>query len=170
MFNSGLRGFGAGLIVAAGILALVHYQGSGDQQNEVNAEGSETITYEEVQNFLKNEGLVAVEKTEIEQLRSDNNQQAKEDKPTDDSNDQSDDSKEEKPKEEQVVKTTVVISKGTSTGQVTDYLENQKIIKSSDELLNYLRSNNLENKVRFGNYEVNSNMSIAEIAKTITSP
>ncbi|MGM7701994.1 hypothetical protein ACSVDE_09705 [Pseudalkalibacillus sp. Hm43] len=161
MFNSGLRGFGAGLIVAAGILALVHYQGSDNQ--EVKAEGSESITYEEVKTYLKNEGLVAVEEAQFEQLQA---AQTGEKKPSEDTKEKS----EEEAKEEQVHSTTLVIQKGTSTGEVTNFLENQKIIKSSDELLNYLRSNNMESKVRFGNYEVNSNMSIAEIAKTITSP
>ncbi len=166
MFNSGLRGFGAGLIVAAGILALVHYQGSENQ--EVKAEGSESITYEEVKTYLKNEGLVAVEEARFEQLQA---AQPSEEKPSEDAEEKSEDeAKDEENKEEQVHSTTLVVRKGTSTGEVTNFLENHKIIKSSDELLNYLRSNNMESKVRFGNYEVNSNMSIAEIAKTITSP
>ncbi|MCF6408481.1 hypothetical protein [Pseudalkalibacillus salsuginis] len=161
MMNSGLRGFGAGLIIASGILALVHFQGTDKLDSEANAESAEEITYSEVNTFLEKEGLVAIDQGKLDQLEGNQNtedEKTAEEAPT------------EKPEEETVVKTTVVISKGTSTGQVTDYLESEKIIKSSDELLNYLRSNNLENKVRFGNYEVNSKMTIAEIAEVITSP
>ncbi|MGP4080869.1 hypothetical protein ACTWQL_13230 [Pseudalkalibacillus sp. R45] len=161
MFNSGLRGFGAGLIAASGILAVVHFFGSDNIDSEAKAESSEEITYEEVNEYLENEGLVAVDQAKLDQLEGKQN--------TDDKN-SSEEPKEEEPEEAPVIKTTVVISKGTSTGQVTDYLESQKIIKSSDELLKYLRANNMENKVRFGNYEVNSTMTLAEIAKVITSP
>ncbi|WP_261129472.1 hypothetical protein [Bacillus sp. Marseille-Q3570] len=161
MFNSGLRGFGAGLIAASGILAVVHFLGSDNIDSEAKAENSEEITYEEVNEYLENEGLVAVDQAKLDQLEGKQN--------TDDKS-ATEEPKEEKPEEEPVIKTTVVISKGTSTGQVTDYLESQKIIKNSDELLKYLRANNMENKVRFGNYEVNSKMTIAEIAKVITSP
>ncbi|MCF6137916.1 hypothetical protein [Pseudalkalibacillus berkeleyi] len=161
MFNSGLRGFGAGLIVAAGVLALVYYQGADDQSNEADAANSKSITYEEVNHFLENEGLVAVGQNELDQLKADQDKQADSKK---------NDEKTEQPKEEKVIETTVVISKGTSTGQVTDYLESKKIIKNSDDLLSYLRSNNLESKVRFGNYKVNNKMTLAEIAKIITSP
>ncbi len=161
MMNSGLRGFGAGLIVASGILALVYFQGTDNLDSEANAESTEEITYAEVNTFLEKEGLVAIDQGKLDQLEG--NQNAEDEKT-------SEEAPAEKPEEEPVVNTTVVISKGTSTGQVTDYLESEKIIKSSGELLNYLRSNNLENKVRFGNYKVNSKMTIAEIAEVITSP
>ncbi|WP_408006775.1 hypothetical protein ACJROX_19020 [Pseudalkalibacillus sp. A8] len=161
MKNSGLRGFGAGLIVASGILALVHFQGTGNLDSEAKAESAEEITYEEVNKFLEKEGLVAIDQGKLDQLEGNQN--------TEDEN-TTEEAPAEETEKEPVVTTTVVISKGTSTGQVIEYLESEKIIKSSDGLLNYLRSNNLENKVRFGNYEVNSKMTIAEIAKVITSP
>ncbi|WLD92076.1 hypothetical protein [Alkalihalobacillus sp. AL-G] len=164
MFNSGMRGFGAGLIVASGLLALVHYQGADQGGSKVKAEeASGTLTYEQVESYLQNEGLVAVKQETLEQ--SENTKQNSDEQ-------LAEDKKKEKPEEpeEEVIKTTLVISKGTSTGQVCDWLESKKIIKSSDELIQFLRSNNLESKVRFGEYEVNSKMSIAEVATVITSP
>ncbi|WP_349407825.1 hypothetical protein [Pseudalkalibacillus sp. SCS-8] len=167
MFNSGLRGFGAGLIVAAGILAIVHYQGSGAEDTQAKAEGSETITYEEVKSFLDSEGLVAITQAELDQMK-----EGKAGKDSDDkkSGKTEEDTEEESAEKEEVIKTTLVISKGTSTGEVTSFLEKQKIIDDGDDLLDYIQDHNLETKVRFGEYDVNSKMTIAQIAKIITSP
>ncbi|WP_257345877.1 hypothetical protein [Pseudalkalibacillus decolorationis] len=166
MFNSGMRGFGGGLIIAAGILAFVHYQGTEQVDSEATAvNAAETVTYEQVESYLQSKDLVAVQQKQWEQFQS--NQKTAEKKPAEDKKEDAPE-KPEEPKEE-VIKTTVVISKGTSTGQVCDYLESKKIINSSDALIKYLRSNNLESQVRFGSYEVNSKMTIAEIASVITS-
>jgi hypothetical protein len=162
MFNSGMRGFGAGLIVASGILAIVHYQ-SDPVDSKANAEDkTAAITYDQVESYLESKGLVAVRKEEPAQPDKNETKGKESDKADKEK-------KAEEPKEE-VIKTTLVISKGTSTGQVSDWLESKKIIKSSDALIQYLRSNSLESKVRFGEYEVNNKMTLAEIAHVITSP
>ncbi|OLS34082.1 hypothetical protein BTR22_19280 [Alkalihalophilus pseudofirmus] len=63
---------------------------------------------------------------------------------------------------------TLSITSGTSSHDVANQLEQAKIIDSASEFLRYLERNNLAEKVRAGDFDVNSAMSYQDIANRIT--
>lgn len=71
--------------------------------------------------------------------------------------------------EEKVYTYRLVIGKGMSPEEVADKLQEVHIIKDKKVLLKYLNDFSLMGSVRFGTYDLSSNMKIPEIAKVITT-
>ncbi|MCO6017375.1 MULTISPECIES: hypothetical protein [Carnobacterium] len=71
-------------------------------------------------------------------------------------------------KKEEVKKYTLVIGQGDPTSTAVDQLAANGIIKDANEFTSFLTSNDYEMYIRDGSYEVNSGMSLEEIAKIIT--
>jgi hypothetical protein len=154
MASKDLRGFSAGIILSTGILAGVYYLGE--------SETPPALTEETVNQYLAEKGELAISEEEYTALKN-------ADTAVVEPKEKTVEEETEKTDEEKVVEMTLTISKGMSTGEVCDLLEQGKIIKDSEEFLKYLRSNNLEGAVRAESHRVNSKMSFDELAKEITS-
>ncbi|MBN6188211.1 hypothetical protein JQN58_15225 [Aneurinibacillus sp. BA2021] len=70
--------------------------------------------------------------------------------------------------EKKVYTYQLVIGKGMSPEEVANKLVEAHILSEKKEFLKYLNDYSLMGSVRFGTYELNSNMKIIEIAQIIT--
>lgn len=64
---------------------------------------------------------------------------------------------------EQIVNINVTIPSDSSSSDIADILYSSDIIMSKEELLEYLRKNNLENSLKAGTYTLNKSMTIKQI-------
>ncbi|MCP3741392.1 hypothetical protein [Rossellomorea sp. BNER] len=74
----------------------------------------------------------------------------------------------EKKEEPKVYQAVLNITSGMNIVQISDKLAASKIIKSSDEMSDYLAEKNYAEQIKIGEYDVNSEMTIDQIAKIIT--
>jgi len=72
------------------------------------------------------------------------------------------DTKADKTKE-QIVNINVTIPSDSSSSDIADILYSSDIIMSKEELLEYLRKNNLENSLKAGTFSLNKSMTIKQI-------
>lgn len=70
---------------------------------------------------------------------------------------------------EPLVKTVLSIESGSNSTIVSEKLERSGIISSSKELEQFLSDNHLAGRIQIGEYELDSTMSIKEIAGVITN-
>jgi hypothetical protein len=63
----------------------------------------------------------------------------------------------------QIVNINVTIPSDSSSSDIADILYSSDIIMSKEELLEYLRKNNLENSLKAGTFSLNKSMSIKQI-------
>ena len=68
-----------------------------------------------------------------------------------------------------LVKTLLRIEPGATSADIAYQLERSGIIKHATEFENYLIKNELSGKLQIGEYDLNSSMSVKEIAKMITN-
>jgi len=64
---------------------------------------------------------------------------------------------------EQIVNINVTIPSDSSSSDIADILYSSDIIMSKEELLEYLRKNNLENSLKAGTFSLNKSMTIKQI-------
>ncbi|WP_028273697.1 hypothetical protein [Atopococcus tabaci] len=83
--------------------------------------------------------------------------------------DSSEDVQEEPEKENNTdaISTVIVIEQGDPSSFASTQLQNQGIVESAIEFNNFLENNNYTGSLRPGSYEVNSEMSFEEIARTL---
>ncbi|MBE3570661.1 MAG: endolytic transglycosylase MltG [Bacillales bacterium] len=62
----------------------------------------------------------------------------------------------------------LTISPGTTTDHIAHRLEQEKIINSASQFSEYMNQNGFSEKLQIGTYDINSQMTMEEIAKTIT--
>ena len=68
-----------------------------------------------------------------------------------------------------LIKTLLHIEPGATSADIAYQLERSGIIKHATEFENYLIKNELSGKLQIGEYDLNSSMSVKEIAKMITN-
>ncbi|MFT9847201.1 hypothetical protein [Aneurinibacillus sp. REN35] len=150
--KQGLRGFACGILFSAAVLSVVYYselpQAAAPVQAEsVQKEDPKSQPIKEVK--LPEESSTAKESTEP----------------------QTTDTPPAKPPakpEKKVYTYQLVIGKGMSPEEVANKLVEAHILSEKKEFLKYLNDYSLMGSVRFGTYDLNSNMKIIEIAQIIT--
>lgn len=160
MTKRGMRGFAAGLFLAAALMAYVHY--TGNNVEETMAKRPE-ITTSQVEKYLESKGKVAVDADTYNELQASTEKGAKKKKSAKNKSEQ----KEDKEKQS-IYNATIDIREGMSSQEIIANLKKAKVIESEDKLFDYLDKNNLLQKVQIGTYKLDSTMSIQEIAKKIT--
>ena len=68
-----------------------------------------------------------------------------------------------------LIKTLLHIEPGATSSSISYELERSGIIKHAPEFENYLTKNELSGKIQIGEYDLDSSMSVKEIAKMITN-
>jgi hypothetical protein len=168
-----LRGIATGILIATIILGLTFLVGGYSNNTSQGEETEERVlTADEVKNYAKANNLVIISQDQYDQFmntegKQDNQEETspgEDEKPKEEEN-----TEEAKKPEDKVVEFNLVIKSGMSTQEVADNLKNEKIIKDSKELIDYLEKNKLAGAVKAGDHKVTNKMSIAEIAKEITS-
>ncbi len=141
--NEIILGMGIGFLMAS-LLSIILYQPNLDTTNQLNVD--------KIQEYSKNNGYVFIKEDEynikIEQIKNEIT---------------------EKLIKEYSSKVNIFITKGMSADQIANYLFQAELIKNELDFLEYLRNNNLENKIKFGFYILDRKMNMSEIIKIITS-
>lgn len=164
---TGLRGFATGILLSTSILGITFLAGGYSKTEESpNNEQKVEITDNDIEAYLEENELVTITKDEYDQLTQQVEKNDEENTSVDENNNPEQNETEDK---EKVIKLNLTIKSGMSTGEVANTLKEAKIIDDEQKLIDYLEDNNLVTDVKAGTYEVNSDMSIGEVAKTITS-
>lgn len=166
MTKRGMRGFAAGLWLAALVMAYFYYT---DQHDAAQTEAKpERVTEAQVQQFLNERNQVAVDKSTYESLQATAQKQERQEKQANKTG-----NKEKKPddthkKNEKVRSYALHIKSGMTIEGIGTKLEKAKIIPDEAKLRKYLHTHDMEKKVQLGTFKLKSDMSIPEIAKKIT--
>lgn len=168
MTKRGMRGFAAGLWVAAAVIAYFFYTG----QDTVKTEAEPALTKEQVSQYLETHHQIAVDQEEYQSLQAAAKKQAnKEDngKADSDKSSNKNNSDKEQKKKQKTHRYKLHIKEGMTSQEIGSLLKDANIIKDTNKLSNYLEDHDLAKKVQLGTFKLSSDMSIAEIAKEITS-
>lgn len=178
MTKRGMRGFAAGLWVAAVILAYFYFLGPNLLPT---AAKNKNITQKQVDAYLANHGKMSIGDSEYASLKSSankaSNKQSKSKKKKSSSNkgsnksdskSSSSSSSNDNSQSNNVKTYTLTVSSGMTGGQIGSQLEKAGILSNGNDLANYLQNHNLANKVQLGTFTFKSNMSVADIANKIT--
>jgi hypothetical protein len=167
-----LKGLAGGIVLATGIIWVTQAFSPEATVEPITIVEQQELETSEMMAALQEQGYYVsaeepeIEETEVEEIPA----EELEEQPTE----------EEAPEVEEglpdsvtvetvnVYSMTLVISQGTSSHDVANQLEQANIIDSASEFLRYLDRNNLAEKVRAGEFNVNSAMSYQDIANRIT--
>ncbi|AMA73844.1 hypothetical protein P4S93_09905 [Aneurinibacillus thermoaerophilus] len=138
--KNSLRGFAAGVLFSTAVLSFVYYSESPEKAASVQAENVER----------KDPATQPIKAIEMPKAATSIPKQTQ--------------------PEPKVYTYRLVIEKGMSPEKVAEILEKAHIIPDRKLLNKYLNDTGLMGLVRYGTYDLNSNMKIPEIAKIITTP
>ncbi|QOY36142.1 endolytic transglycosylase MltG [Anaerobacillus isosaccharinicus] len=157
-----LQGIATGILLTTLLLAYNFYFTDNFLViKEKPSEEKMNFTEQDLEDYLQDHGLVAIDKLEYEQLLEGNlaSEEVIESAP----------SSPEKVIERVVVKEiTFTIEPGMSSGSVAQSLEESGLIADRSVFEEYVSRNGLETKIKAGVYSLTSDMSLEDILKTIT--
>lgn len=183
-----MRFFAIGLLTASLILLGFYFMLNGSQASsknipleemieQIESSGHRVITEKEfIAYTLSNENESekkdadekkddkTSDKKEEEQKEKDKKDKDKDKKDTDKKDKKKDDEKKDK-----VVKAKFTTKDGVVTQDIADILIDKKIIDDRQKFLDYLDDNNYSPYIQIGTFEVDSDMSMKEIAEIITT-
>lgn len=182
MSKKELRGIAIGILIATGLLAYFFYFTDSAKkdvtEDDIKAylasNDKVAISSKEYESLLdtKREALTnpaPTNETEVKEEPKEKTKEKTKEEPKPEEEPKEEPKPEEEPKEE-VYSAVVTVSKGTTIYEVAERLQGEKIIADKKELINYLEDNDLAKYLQLGTYELNSNMTIEEIAKIIATP
>ena len=163
MSKNGLRGFASGILFATSIIAGNYYffDEKRHTAKEIEQSENEKIPFEELlQNHLETNRLVVISSEEYEQLKSLQEKGKKELEQVT--------SNQLSKTENQVHRYTLVVNEGMNGVEIAEKLKEANIIENEEEFVKYLMNQKLGYSLRVGTYELNNQMSFADIGKVIT--
>lgn len=147
------KGIAAGLLFAAILLTAYYLMFS-----PAKAEESNELTDVKVEQHLEEKGMVMVAKEEYDSLKAteqpDNEKSVTKDK--------------KKEVDDQPKEITFSIKEGMTSQEVAQTLQDQKLVKKSDDFIKTLRNMDKEMAVQPGDYTLNTDMSSGDIVEEIT--
>ncbi|PFG03198.1 endolytic transglycosylase MltG [Bacillus sp. es.036] len=147
------KGIAAGLLFAAILLTAYYFMFS-----QAKAEESNEVTDAMVKQHLEEKGMVMVAKEEYDSLKAAEQ--------PDNENSVTENKKEEAVNKPEEIKFT--IKEGMTSQEVAQSLQDQKLVKKSDDFIKALRDMDKELAVQPGDYTLKTDMSSAEIVEEIT--
>ncbi|MFX3674384.1 MAG: hypothetical protein ACE3JQ_08055 [Paenisporosarcina sp.] len=155
MNPSNIRGLGIGLFVA-GLFLTLSTSSSSQSTSERVPKGYELI---ESSKLTKLKEELSTSKEQLARIQLDLKAISKDNVTKKDAvNEQSPD----------ISKTILTISQGMNSIDVSLTLEQMGIIKNQKDLYDYLINNNLSERIQIGTYEINSSMTIEDLADLLT--
>ncbi len=152
-----LRSFAAGILTSTLVIAGFYYSGN----LEAGEKKQPPLSMQEVQSFLNSQGMTAVTVKEWNNAQKDIRRQNT--KPKENEAKQAE-SKSETPERLYILD----ISSGMTSRDISDRLVKAGIIKNTEALDTYLAEHDLATSIQVGTHSLSSEMSIEEIANTIT--
>ncbi|MEI4770902.1 hypothetical protein WAX74_14865 [Psychrobacillus sp. FJAT-51614] len=161
MKRSSIRSFGIGLFLAGALLQIQHFT----QEDEIISKRS--ITEEA---YEKSQAELKTVKQQLAQLQLDL-ENARKGQPVGDESNETESGKEEAStadSNEGSTKYTLVISSGMNSKEISSILEDVGIVQNKQDIEDYLVSQNLAGRIQIGEYELDSSMTLKQIAEKIT--
>lgn len=171
-----LRSFAAGLF-SAGVIMLAAYYFSEESREELTADEMIPIVEEEGYHVLTSDEYIslAVQPKDKEENTEEKAETKQEDKKEKAENKEKEERKEEEKnnekKEDKQPETssyTLQIKPGMLTPEITELLEENKIIDDAAKFNRYLEEHEYSPKIQIGNFKLTSDMDYYQIAETIT--
>ncbi|WP_394187739.1 hypothetical protein [Paenisporosarcina quisquiliarum] len=155
--SSIIKGLGIGLFTA-GILFTFISTSNSSGVSKTAPNGYELVKSEELKSL---QAELSTSKEQLAQIQLDLEAISKENN-TDEQVEEFDD-----PSSDQI-KTVLIIRSGMTSTDISSILEQTNIIKNRKDFYQYLEDKKLSEGIQIGTYELNSSMTIAEIANLIT--
>lgn len=155
--SSIIRGLGIGLFTAGILFTFISMPNSSDVSNTA-PNGYELVKSEELKSLqaelsTSKEQLAQIQ-LDLEAMSKENNTNVQVETVDEPSSDH--------------VKTVLIIRSGMTSTDISSILEQTNIIKNRKDFDQYLEDKRLSEGIQIGTYELNSSMTIAEIANLIT--
>lgn len=145
MYRENIKFFATGLLTATFIIGSYYYV-TEDKQDQV-----EEIPFKELKAASQKLGYTLVDNKELLETKQ---EKVEADTPME---------------EKESTSIILTISSGMRSEDVESILKEQKIISESDSLSSYMIKNDLARKIQIGEFIVTKEMSLEQIAKTITN-
>ncbi|MDQ0224865.1 hypothetical protein CHH83_08250 [Bacillus sp. 7586-K] len=175
MSKTSFQAFAAGMIVATTLLGGTYLL---TDNKSASADDKKQLTEKNVEKYLAENGRMAVEAEEYEELLAAKNSSEPK---TDTAKDTKEDTAQKETttetpakeapaeeKKEEPVTYNLTISEGMTTSTVSDLLEQNGIIEDSFQFDQYLIKNNYHQKVQLGTFQVKKGMDFHQLAEAIT--
>ena len=157
--SSIMRGLGIGLFTAGILFTFISIPNSSDTLNTA-PNGYELVKSDELKSLRAE---LSTSKEQLAQIQLDLEAMSKEDN----TEEKVETEVNEESSTEQV-KTVLIIRSGMTSTEISSLLEQTNIIKNRKDFNQYLEDKQLSESIQIGTYEINSSMTIAEIANLIT--
>ncbi|MGM8365138.1 hypothetical protein ACLIBG_06575 [Virgibacillus sp. W0181] len=168
-----IRAFSIGLLTASVILLVVFlfFKDNSVTEQQYTMDELKNKVEEKGYRIVSEEEYITLSLMEEEELENDNNSEKTETK-SDNKADKTNKTEEGENKEESVSEEsksyTLKVEPNMMPHIVSDLLEKNKIIENASELDQYLEEHDISNLIQIGDHQLNSDMTIAEIAEEIT--
>ncbi len=157
MSKQGLRAFSAGMIISTSLLAGFYYFEEPKEQ-----EPTSEITEDSVNQYLQENGLLAIDQEHYEELVS-----LSEARPENTENEETEDGQANET-DKVITKYTLEIKSGMNSKEIAEQLKHVGIIDNADDFYTYILERNLATKIQIGSFELSSDLSYEEITAKIT--
>jgi hypothetical protein len=166
--KNGIRGFAAGILVAAAVFAFFYYLIFNEGESQSAKVVKQTpLTEATVTQYLTNHHRKAIDIDAWNQWQADMKTATSKNNQSDKNNNSSDKNSKAKP---DVKSYKLNIKSGMTPGDISGSLVSAKVINSDKKkaLDKYLQDKKLEKYVQLGTFTVSSDMSVEKIAQVIT--
>ncbi|WP_216830015.1 hypothetical protein [Alkalihalobacterium elongatum] len=160
MAKKTVQGLAAGILLATSVFAYMYFfQTTHAEIEQEDIEIPEIeLSSEEMMDILKDQGFIILGEEEYQLLLKGREEAQRE-------NSQEE---EREPRPQTIHYTIIKIQSGMSSMDVANYLEKVNVLDDTEQFLQFLRDNELTHQIKAGEFELNSLMTVEEIALTIT--
>lgn len=182
--KNAMRFFSLGLLVSALLVyGFQFFSGNSsdassidleDMISEVEKQGYHVVDQEEYISFSLSKEEAQDNDNSAEPKKDAENKTAKadktkEEKSKEDKQDKSNENENEEPVKEEASKATFKVGQGVYTPQIADILVEKKIIDDKQKFIKYMDENGYSDYIQLGTFKVTSDMSLKELAETLTT-
>ncbi|MFC0089559.1 endolytic transglycosylase MltG [Allobacillus sp. GCM10007491] len=154
--------YSVGLLTATFIFGLIYWM----EVNSNEVKDFSNVPESEIQTYIEEQELKLLPQDEYTNLVDKNKELKAQLKALKKESSTSDDSASSNEKD--VFHYVLEIEQGMNSSDIADSLERNKIINDRKPFIDYLAEHDLSQTIQLGSYEIDSSMSIEEIAKLIT--
>ncbi|WP_079708497.1 hypothetical protein [Paraliobacillus ryukyuensis] len=160
-----LRSFALGLLTAT-VLLGVFYMLDNDKELKDNQTG--TLSTEEMKQELEAQGYTVEGIAEQQPEEENTADQKQKDQDQENDNEETSPSEEQQTPPKEIRIYSLHIESGMTISEIAGVLANASIIEDENALISFLNKNDYATSIQIGTFELTSEMSIDEIAATIT--
>lgn len=161
MNKSSLRSFGIGILFSVGILGTAYITINDVPKNE-------SISVEDAKKMLKKENYMIYSEEEFEAVKEEIHTKVEKEKSEATEQKKNEQNTVDTSKQKTIITYHLEVTNGMTSNDIVDRLLNAGIINDSEKMKNYLDEHDYSTKIQLGVFILTSDMSLEQIAKTIT--